>query len=131
MLGFSVTQNTIFINCKHKVELICFAWIWAQNDLCSTASHPNMVVRDTLKFLDTLQERRIFPKRVVFLSVLQRSRLNRPNQVSLRTFNHRVKRLNCALSRALLGRPGVCLFQQRRISHPIFYGCHLTTDGMR
>ena len=68
-----LTYARIFSNPEHyfhklqaqgRIDLLCVDM--GTNDLCSTASQPSMVVRDTLTFLDTLQERRIFPKRVVF-----------------------------------------------------------------
>lgn len=118
------------LQAQPTIHLLCIDM--GTNDLSNTHLTPSVVVSNTLRFLDALQERGIQPRRIVFLSVIQRSRLNRPNQVSLQNFNHRARRFNRSLNRALVGRNGVCLCPQRRINHPrhMVDGCHLSADGM-
>lgn len=102
------------------------------NDISARDSPPHVVVDNTLKFLDMLAERGIRPGCTVFLSVIQRSCLNRRNQVPVRTFNHRVRRFNSLLDRAFGQRPGICLYSQSRLNHPRYLadGCHLNAEGM-
>ena len=114
-----------------KIDLLCIDM--GTNDLCSLDSTPKGVVDNTLRFLDMLGARGITAQRIIFMSVIQRSVISRPNQVSVKTFNHRVRRFNSTLSRALKSRtPGVCLVPQTKVNYPKYLvdGCHLTVEGM-
>lgn len=104
------------------------------NDLCNEENSPRVVVQRAIALLDQLERMNIRPRNIVYFTVIQRSSISRPRQVSVRTFNHRVRRYNLQLSRALrAGYPRVCLYTQRHINHPnhLVDGCHLTERAMR
>ena len=114
------------------VDILCVDL--GTNDLCSRKNTPSVVVQRCVEFLDLLRMEDIRPKRIVMLSVIQRAGTNRPGQVSVATFNHRARRFNLLLKRALeVGHPSVEAFVQKRINHPKWLkdGCHLSEDGMR
>ena len=102
------------------------------NDLCNHENTPETVVQMALKFIDSLVPQGVTPQHIVFLSVIQRSAISRRGQVACSTFNHRVRRYNLMLSRALEGHPNAKTYAQRRINHPKYLvdGCHLNQEGM-
>ena len=103
------------------------------NDLCNERNRPSDVVQQAIDLLGVLHRMGVRPRRIIFFSVIQRSSINRPGQISIRTFNHRVRRYNSYLSRALRsGYPNVGMYMQRRISHPrhLVDGCHLSERAM-
>lgn len=135
-----LTYDRIFSSANHylekmkatgKIDLLCIDM--GTNDLCYLDSTPRVVVENTLRFLDMLSARGIDARRIVFMSVIQRSVMNRRNQVTVQNFNHRVRRFNSMLKRALKGRsPGACLVPQNKVNFPKYLvdGCHLTMEGM-
>ena len=136
-----LTYNRIFSNPNHyfsgmkrsqNIDLLCVDM--GTNDLCHPDSTPTVVVENTLKFLSSLPVYDIHPRKVVLLSVIQRSMITRRNQVSVQTFIHRVRRFNRSLNRALVQTwPSVRLHPQRRINYPKYLvdGCHLNAEGMK
>ena len=116
-----------------SISLLCIDM--GSNDLCDRDSTPAVVVGSVLRFLWELATRGIRPQKIVFLSVLQRSKITSRNQVSVQTFNHRIRRFNRSVKLALAANyPTVSLHPQRGINYPKYLaadGCHLTADGMQ
>lgn len=103
------------------------------NDLCLPEITPEVLVGKSFEFLDLLESRGISPRKVVFLSIIQRSKITRSGQVAVTTFNHRTRRFNSLFSRRLRSeRQNVYLFTQKRVNYPKYLsdGCHLNIDGM-
>lgn len=102
------------------------------NDLCHVDNCAEVVVEQSLRFLSELKSNHIIPKRTIFLSVIKRSIITRPGQVTVSTFNHRVKDFNRRLSEQLDKLETVEMYSQRRVNNPKYLvdGCHLTADGM-
>ena len=136
-----LTFSRIFDNLPHymskmcamtRIDVLCIDI--GTNDLCEPANTPEQVVQKMFKFLESLEENRIHPRCIVVLSVLQRSKISRSGQISVSTFNHRVRRFNAQLGRALARtRPETHMYAQSRINLPKYFvdGCHLTPAGMK
>ena len=104
------------------------------NDLCGKENPPSVVVQKTKRFLDKLFSEGIRPRQIVLFSVIQRSVISRPGQVPLSQFNHRAKRYNAMLTRALeAGYPYARMYAQRRINFLEYLsdGCHLNHEGIK
>jgi hypothetical protein len=93
------------------------------NDL--TQSPVSVVLERVHKFMELLQLWEIYPREIIFCSVLQRTLINREGQVPVNTFNHRVKRFNRGMARKFK------VYPQARINLPkyIVDGVHLTERG--
>ena len=103
------------------------------NDLCLPEVTPEVLVQKSFEFLDLLEGKGVLPHKVVFLSVIQRSRITRSGHIAVSTFNHRSKRFNSLLGRRLKSeRHNVYLYTQKRINYPKYLcdGCHLNSEGM-
>lgn len=115
----------------HSFDILCIDM--GTNDLSAVDGTPKVVVDNTIKFLENLQAKGIRPKCIMLLSVIRRSRITRSGQVSITTFNNRVRRYNGLLSRTLAIRfPDVGLYPQRKIDNAKYLidGCHLNAEGM-
>ena len=117
---------------RHSVDLLCIDL--GSNDLCGTGGTSSVVVQNTLRFLESLESQGVCPRNIVILSVIRRSKIARPGQVSVTTFNHRVKRYN-ALLKEELGKyhPTVKMYRQRKTNRLQYIsedGCHLTDEGL-
>ena len=102
------------------------------NDLCNPDITPSVLIQKIQRFLSLLEVRGISPRCIVFLSVLQRSRLTRAGQVNLPTYNHRARRFNEIMRRRIQEYPNVYQYHQRKINYTRYLvdGCHLTTEGI-
>ena len=90
------------------------------------------VVNDALEFLSVLESYKVFPKVVVFMSVIQRKSMGRRRRVSLSTYNHRVKSFNARLASSLRLIANAYMFPQTLINLPKYVcndGCHLNEAG--
>ena len=103
------------------------------NDLCNPDDPPEILLQHVVQFIDQLRAHDISPQKVVFLSVIKRFSISRRGQVSLTTFNHRVKKFNNLLASKLKDYPDMGLYNQRRLNHPRFLrdGCHPNPGGMQ
>ena len=103
------------------------------NDLCNINGEVDVVVDRAITFLDLLLARPDGPKHVEFLSVIQRTRISRPGQVSVTTFNRRARQYNAQLGRKLArDYTQSHLYTQRKVNYPKYLidGCHLNKEGM-
>ena len=104
------------------------------NALCDHEVTPGQLVDKVVQFVNMLDQFNVKPKCIVFLSVIQRTKISRPGQVKVAKFNHRVRRYNSLLATRLESMfPKVQLLPQRKINFPkyILDGCHLTEEGLQ
>ena len=104
------------------------------NELCDPRVTVSDIVRSVLSFIRLLTSEGIRPKFIVHLSVLQRTYINRPNQVSVACFNHRARKFNRILSKELKSKfTNVFMFPQNRINFPRYCedGVHFNAEGRR
>ena len=102
------------------------------NDLCSPEISVSVLIDSVFEFLELLSRENINPTYIVFFSVIKRTFITRPGQVSVECFNHRVKKFNKNLSKRLKNHsPWIHVFTQNRINFPKYLadGCHFTADG--
>ena len=102
------------------------------NDLTPMHASVATVVNDALEFLSILESYQVFPKVVVFLSVIQRKSMGHRGGVSLTTYNHRVKSFNARLASSLRLTANAYMFPQTLINLPKYVcddGCHLNEAG--
>lgn len=119
--------------CIHENLDVCIIDV-GTNDLCNESVTPSSLVDKAVSLIEMFKSMRIMPKCVVFLSVIQRTRIMRRGQVELRTFNHRVRRYNALLSTKMSALYGnVLVMPQSKINLPKYIadGCHLTDEGMK
>ena len=64
----------------------------------------SIVVENAMQFLHLLEEEHIYPKCIIFISVIQRTSITRLNQVDAKTLDGRDKRFNKLLSQKLKQR---------------------------
>lgn len=99
-----VINNTDHYLAKLKLKPIDILLIdLGTNDLCNQSECPETVLQKVDQFLDLLESSGVTPKKVVFLSIIQRASDLRAGQVSLSTFNHRGQKFN-RLLRGILGK---------------------------
>ena len=100
------------------------------NDLCEHKDAPSDVLDKVYKFLDVLDEKDIKPKFIVFLSVIQRSKMW-PNHVTLSTYCNRVRTFNRMLAKAFKENPTIIVWSQHKVNLPKYLvdGTHLTEEG--
>ena len=104
------------------------------NDLGTVDTSVADVIDNASSFLEVLNANGVSPKRINFLSVIQRtSVVGKHGRVGLGTYNHRVKSFNARLAASILQRPHVALISQAKINRPKFIcndGFHLTEEGL-
>ena len=102
------------------------------NDLCDLTITPSVLVSKVLQFLDLLRDQGVKFQSVVIFTIIERSRVSRPGQVNVSTFNRQARRFNAALSQKLNDVEGVHCYSQRRINRRqhLVDGIHLDADGM-
>jgi lysophospholipase L1-like esterase len=104
------------------------------NELCDPEVTVPEVVQSALSLIDQLQHEDIRPKFIVHLSVIQRTYITRPNQVSVTCFNRRAKKFNRILSQECNTKfDNVFMFAQNRINFPRYCGdgVHFNAEGRR
>ena len=105
--------------------------------ICGISNTASVIVENAMQLLDLLEEEHISPKCIIFLSVIQRTSVTRPNQVDGKTFNGRVKRFNKLLSQKLKHRNSsvsLHMFPQININKPKYIkadGVHLTDCALK
>ena len=103
------------------------------NDLCDIHITPSLLISRAISLLDLFDQHGVRSSRIVFLSILQRTNIFRHGQVTVSTFNHRVKKYNAQLAGRLdTMSPRVQLRSQSKFNRPkyILDGCHLTNEGI-
>ena len=102
------------------------------NDLCDVRITPSVLVSKVLRFLDLLRTQGVQFQSVVFLTIIERSRVSRPGQVDVSTFNRQARRFNAAIANRLQDVEGAYCHCQHRISRKqhLSDGIHLDRDGM-
>ena len=104
------------------------------NDLCDMHITPSSLVSRAMGLMDLFDQFEVKPKCIVFLAVLQRTQITRQGQVTLTTFNHRVKKFNAQLAKGVKPLyPKVQVKSQNKYgqSKYVYDGCHLTNERMR
>ena len=103
------------------------------NDLGAVDTSVAEVVDNALRFLGMLDAHGVFPQRILFMSVIQRTAGGMHGGVALRTYNHRVKAYNARLATCLTQYPHISMVSQTKINYQKFIcrdGCHLTEEGL-
>ena len=75
----------------------------------------------------------IRPKYLVFLSIIQRTKISCPNQVSVQNFRHKMKRFNRSIKDILASYPWASSFSEAKFNFPKYLkddGCHPNSQGM-
>ena len=103
------------------------------NDLCDLDVTAAVLIHRVIEFIHLLQGQGVTPKHLIFLSIIQRTKITRQNQVTIQNFNHRVKKFNRSLSEALKSFPFVSVFAQTKLNFPKYLderdGVHLNSSG--
>ena len=102
------------------------------NDLCSPEITVSELIERVVRFIKLLSEHEIKPKYLVFFSIIRRSYITRPGQVSINCFNHRVKKFNKQLAKRLdKDFTDVHMYMQDRVNFLKYLedGCHFTSEG--
>ena len=102
------------------------------NDLCDPSVTPSILVSKVEEFLDLLRTSGISPVSIILFSVIERTRICRPGQVSVNTFNRKVRRFNAGISKRVKDLDGVHFYCQRRVNRKgnLVDGVHLNAVGM-
>lgn len=103
------------------------------NDLCDVSISPSLLVTRALHLVHLFEQHGVKPRFIIFLSPIQRTGIFRQGQVTVSTFNNRVKKFNTQLkARVASLSPRVQVKFQSVINRPKYIadGCHLTHEGM-
>ena len=109
-----------------------FVFDLGTNDLCSRDASPKVVVENAMALVDLLRRQYRTLSTVVFMSVVQRTFKGRYLEMSLRSYNRKVKLFNQMLAAKVKQIRGV-FFIVQAINHPRYIcgdGCHLTDEGV-
>jgi lysophospholipase L1-like esterase len=105
------------------------------NDLAFPNNTVSVTIAEVRDFLQLLQDQRIQPKIMVFLSVIRRTVITRRNNVKVSTFVHRAAKFNRELAHEfnVMGMGDkLFVFSQAKLNFPKYIadGVHLNKEGL-
>ena len=104
------------------------------NDLCDVNVSPSLLVTRAVHLIALFEQYNVKPKQIVFLAPILRTHMFRQGQVTVSTFNNRVRKYNAQLRNRIASlAPRVQMRFQNKINRSKFIsdGCHLTSEGMQ
>ena len=88
------------------------------NDLCDVDVSPSLLVTRALHLVALFEQYDVKPRYIVFLALIQRTLISRQGQVTVSTFNNRIKKYNTQLkSRIASLSPRVQVRFQSKVNH--------------